>query len=51
MSYICWGDECYNDSRLGITKIYGHYSREKATNLERELDLLRRVIETLNDLK
>ncbi|MBO1929869.1 hypothetical protein J4731_22940 [Providencia rettgeri] len=48
MSYICWGDRCYNDSR--VVQKYGHYL-EKATNLERELDLLRRVIETLNDLK
>lgn len=43
-------DKCY-DSRSGATRIYGNYPRGKASELERELESLRRVIEALKDLK
>lgn len=43
-------DKCY-DSHSGATKTYGYYPKGKASDLERELDSLRRVIEALNDLK
>lgn len=43
-------DKCY-DTHSGATKVYGYYHRGKSSELERELDSLRRVIEALNDLK
>ncbi len=43
-------DKCY-DSRSGATRIYDSYPRGKASELERELESLRRVIEALKDFK
>ncbi|WP_369311570.1 DUF1090 family protein [Providencia rettgeri] len=43
-------DKCY-DSRSGATRIYNNYPRGNASELERELESLRRVIEALKDLK
>ncbi len=44
------GDKYY-DSYSGATRGYDYYPRGKASELERELDSLRRVLEALNDLK
>ncbi|HBO23843.1 MULTISPECIES: DUF1090 family protein [unclassified Providencia] len=48
--------DCYDrynryDSRSGATKIRGYYPQQKSSELERELESLRRVIDALNDLK
>ena len=39
------------DSRSGATKVRDYYPQQKSSELERELEALRRVIDALNDLK